>query len=76
MLSHVSSQCTSCDDVRPAGESDKQVEPGAGGSGEAFPPSGYTSECLGSDTDREWREGRVAGSLVLLAKFVRDLESR
>lgn len=53
------SQCPPSDDLCPAGEFDKQVEPGTGRPREALPPSSYTSQCLGPDADRERREGEV-----------------
>lgn len=58
-------QWTSSDDLCPAGEFDKQMEPGTGRSRETLSPSSYTSECLGPDTDREWREGKVVSNVAL-----------
>lgn len=48
------------DDVCPARGPHQQVEPRAGGPGEALPSTGHPSQRLGQDPDREWREGRRA----------------
>lgn len=64
VLSDASSQRASSDDLCPAGESDKQVESGTGRPRETLSPSSHAGQCLGSDADRERREGQVTSRVT------------